>query len=159
LQIRRGYSAAAVEDECNSAVSDTATGAISADPVDPSAAVLAAIDFDGFTLVAAPPLVVELRFDDDDQQQQTFEADIAELGIFVSGATPEQLMAELHDHLSFAWAEYAEAEDAQLSQDARDLKRVLLSRFQRIPRIHPPAPAPYRTTSSISYSSPSSVDT
>lgn len=133
LQARLGYSGVAVDNECNSSVSEPVTGAISAEPVDPSTAVLPVLDFDGFTLVADPPLVVELRFDDD-EQQPTFEADISELGIFVSGTTREQLMGELHDHLAFAWAEYAEAEDTQLSQDARDLKRVLLSRFQRLLR-------------------------
>lgn len=132
-QVILDYTDGAVENECNIAVSKPATDAISADPLDPSTVVLPALDFESFTLAAAPPLVVELRFDDD-EQPPTFEADIAELGIFVSGATREQLMAELHDHLAFAWAEYAEAEDTQVSQDARDLKRVLLARFQRIPR-------------------------
>lgn len=104
----------------------------SIEPVDLSAAVLPVIELEDFTLVANPPLVIEPRLDV--ETQQVFEADIDDLGIFVNGSTREELMDEFHDHMRFTWLEYAHAEDGDLSQDARDLKRALLSRFQQIPR-------------------------
>jgi hypothetical protein len=104
----------------------------SIEPVDLSAAVLPVIELEGFRLVATPPLIIEPRLDA--ETKQSFEVDIEELGIFVSGSTREELLDELFDHLKFAWLEYAEAEDGVLSQDARDLKQALLSRFQRAPR-------------------------
>lgn len=69
----------------------------------------------------------------DEERHQIFEIDIPELGIFVSASTREELMDELLDHLEFAWVEYAEADDRELSQDALDLKRALLELVGTIP--------------------------
>jgi hypothetical protein len=104
----------------------------SIEPVDLSAAVLPVIELEDFTLVADPPLIVEPRLDD--ETNQIFEADVDELKIFVSGSTREELLDEFHDHMRFTWLEYAEADDSELSQDARELKHALLSRFRRVTR-------------------------
>lgn len=127
-----GYAGDTVGDESNRVVVESATDALAIDPVELAPIVLSVIEFDDFMLVAEPPLAIEVRLDDlDDEEQRSLALDIVELGIFVSGSTREDLIDELHEHLEVAWAEYAEAEDSELSQDARDIKRALFSRFQK----------------------------
>jgi hypothetical protein len=102
----------------------------SIEPVDLSAAVLPMVELDDFTLVANPPLIVEPRLDE--ETQQVFEADFVEFGVFVSGSTREELLDELQEHLEFAWTEYAEADDDELTEDAREIKQALRARFRRL---------------------------
>lgn len=128
------YAGDAVGDESNRVAGVPETDARSIDPGDLAPVVLSKVELVDFTLVADPPLALEVRLDD--EEPRTLELDIVELGIFVSGRTREALMDELHAHLELAWAEYAEAVDSELSGDARDIKRALLSRFHRIPRSH-----------------------
>lgn len=48
-----------------------------------------------------------------------------DLGVHVFAATREALLADLYEDLVMLWTEYAEAEDADLTDDAADLGRAL----------------------------------
>jgi hypothetical protein len=71
-------------------------------------------------LVFARPLVVNLA---DDGQKVV--ASLPELGLFASGVTAEAALAELQGDLVWLWREYGEADDAELSGDARKLKQAM----------------------------------
>lgn len=71
-------------------------------------------------LVFTRPLVVNLS---DDGQKVV--ASLPELGLFAPATTDEAALAELQKDLVWLWREYGEADDAELSGDARALKQAL----------------------------------
>ena len=75
----------------------------------------------------SPPLVLEPAPDEDDADVLVLRDD--ELGVFVFGATQEELVEELREWLVFEWDEYALADEADLAPCARMLKAVLLARM------------------------------
>jgi hypothetical protein len=71
-------------------------------------------------LVFTRPLVVNLS---DDGRKVV--ASLPEFGLFAPAATAEAALAELQKDLVWLWREYGEADDAELSGDARKLKQAM----------------------------------
>lgn len=55
------------------------------------------------------------------------------LNISVFASTREQLLEELYEQISMLWEEYAQADDSNLTFDAKILKRALTNIFEVIP--------------------------
>jgi hypothetical protein len=94
------------------------------------AIVVEEFSFRGCVFRMSPPLVLEPAPDEDDADVLVLRDD--ELGVFVFGATQEELVEELREWLVFEWDEYALADDADLAPCARALKAALLVRMREV---------------------------
>lgn len=52
----------------------------------------------------------------------------------VSGKDQEELLTDFADTIAMLWREYAEEEDEKLTEDAIELKRLLLKHVQKRPK-------------------------
>lgn len=74
-------------------------------------------------------LPVETGFEDG---VHTARAD--RIGLDAFAATRDELAAEVRDQLAMLWKEYALADDAELTESAREVKRNLLASFEEAHR-------------------------
>ena len=65
----------------------------------------------------------------DDDTKQMFVAENPALGIEAIATTRDELIAEISEQLSVNWLEYAKADDEDLTDTAKDLKRSLLAHY------------------------------
>ncbi len=82
----------------------------------------------GRTFALHPPVVVAPQLEP--EEQQLFEASVPDFGFHLSGRTREELLLDFFEHMAFAWQEYAEADPAELSDDALRLRDALRQRVQ-----------------------------
>lgn len=54
------------------------------------------------------------------------------IGLDAFAATKDELAAEVRDQLAMLWKEYALADDAELTESARTVKRNLLATFEEV---------------------------
>jgi hypothetical protein len=101
----------------------------SIEPVDLSALSLATVEHAGHEYLLSPPVVVNPSLDEDTQQH--FVAEIAEFGICAQGRTRDALLDDIASQIGFLWEEYAVAKESELSEDAIELRKVLLGRLKR----------------------------
>jgi hypothetical protein len=101
----------------------------SIEPVDLAAVLLSSVEHAGHEYALSPPIAVQP--DLDEETQQYFVAEIAELGICAQGRTRDALLDDIASQVAFLWAEYAVATESELSEDAIELRKVLLGRLKR----------------------------
>jgi hypothetical protein len=101
----------------------------SIDPVDLSPVQFAEVEADGIKLLLDPPIVLTPELDTD--EQQFFTATVDGFGFTLGGRTRDALLLDFAEQMTFAWREYAEAKDDELTADALTLKAQLLQRLRR----------------------------
>ena len=72
------------------------------------------------TLVLRQPLEIAPFLDG-----QEIVAELRELNIIAAGTTREAMLRDLEDDFVWVWQEYGQADDAELSADARRLKETI----------------------------------
>jgi hypothetical protein len=90
---------------------------------------VATVEHAGHDYLLSPPVVVNPRLDEDTQQH--FVAEIAEFGLSAQGRTRDTLLDDIASQIGFLWEEYAVAKESELSEDAIELRKVLLGRLKR----------------------------
>jgi hypothetical protein len=97
--------------------------------LDLSPFVLREVEVPGLRIKFRKPLVVEPRLS---ESQQLICLEHEPLGIDVFAPTRAEVFEELKEQLVMLWREYAEEEDAALSEPARRLKEVLLREWEAV---------------------------
>jgi predicted RNase H-like HicB family nuclease len=90
---------------------------------------LSSVEHAGHEYALSPPIAVQP--DLDEETQQHFVAEIAELGICAQGRTRDALLDDIASQIAFLWEEYAVANESELTEDAIELRKVLLGRLKR----------------------------
>jgi hypothetical protein len=83
------------------------------------------IEANGGIFFLDPPLCVLPCLEAD--SQQFLIAEIPDLDLFVAGQTRDGLLEDFAAQLAFVWREYALAEEEDLTEDARSLRKRLLN--------------------------------
>lgn len=97
------------------------------DAVDMAPFVITKIEHGPLRLAARSPLVLEPSLDDG---KQLMCVEDEKLGISTFAQTREALIVELYEQVAMLWAEFAQANDSELDEPARELKLSLLEKFE-----------------------------
>lgn len=81
------------------------------------------VEYDGVRFELGDPLPLELYRD---HEQHTWVCESKELGILACGESPEQAVHSFSEDFAMLWEEIAQCPDDSLSEDARELKGILL---------------------------------
>ncbi|HAZ64719.1 MAG TPA: hypothetical protein DCZ72_14070 [Armatimonadetes bacterium] len=99
-------------------------------PVDLSPIVLTEIEHDGTTLVADPPLRLEVTLD---ETQQLYEVTDTSLSLILGEETREELLAELEEAVVFCWRFYGQRENPdELTPQAQAVGATYRRRFREV---------------------------
>ena len=88
------------------------------------------LDIDGRTLVADPPLELEVVEEPDPNGDLCWIVDDMDWSLAEANQTVGELELDVRSELRTSWREYAEADDDELSPAAIGLKRRLRERFK-----------------------------
>jgi hypothetical protein len=97
--------------------------------VDLSPLEVSTVKYGTLSLKASPALSFAPELD---ESKQLMCVEHAAFDVLVFATTREGLLAELHEHLSMLWREYAQANDDDLDPSAQLLKQSLLSRITEV---------------------------
>jgi len=86
------------------------------------------------TLVLHKPLEIALHFDG-----QEIVAELPEFNIIATGATRDAVIRDLENDFAWLWREYGQADDAELSGDARALKQAIRKLVKEVRDVTPSA--------------------
>lgn len=100
------------------------------EPVDLDHFTIAEIFFNGDLFFVEPALEIQPKLD---ETKQYLVVEVEELDLNVCGITRDVLVEEIQEHLNMLWIEYANEDDAKLTESSKKLKQSLKSRFQRKP--------------------------
>ncbi len=78
----------------------------------------------GWNLSFTTPIEVEIRFD---REAQLFLAELHDIGVDACNTSLARLHADIEEQIVVAWEVYTQAEDTQLTQDAKSIKYNLLA--------------------------------
>lgn len=99
------------------------------EPIDLSPLVLTECPLEAGTLLRlSTPLELEVSLDEESGQYMGVEDE--RLGIQVFALNRELLMDELEEQIRMLWSEYAQADDAELDDEAQARKHALLATFE-----------------------------
>jgi len=84
------------------------------------------IDIDGASLRFAEPITASIAYHDN-----AYFCQNEDLGIFSMSAKLEDCIKDFQEEILFIWKEYGEEDDSKLTDDAKELKRKILSRIKQ----------------------------
>ncbi len=95
----------------------------------PTDELLGAVNVDGIAFGIDPP--ARLTFEREGASNEGFIGTVADLGLTLSGADREQLIADFEEQVAFLFREFVDADPSELSEDAQERAALLRSRVRR----------------------------